>query len=342
MTEKDLLSRFESGWIHWCNNRQTLQMVENLLVKLIQLSSEPQYCVYHTKTSPREQRYLEYQLIHWLALRNTVYSELQRKVRLANEKLDLTAILQRIADYEEPQATESGKFRLKDEYYAYVNPYFHRYTLVETRQVLALLDTKLKHETVQDKKKEHKHLPCTLQWPTVAYSDNEGLELLGTAWMGILWTCLLHHVLVNDTKRFTQNTFTYCLRLITLAVDTLCCGKIKREDKLFGRIVKNLTTRFDFRLTNGFDNCQQAEVIKQREIRRLKQRLSDEHLHIQSEERLNALLNPDPSIQNNPEIYQILEGLGLLNIHHLERLNTLEEEEEEQHCFVFHRFCCQL
>ncbi|ETN98292.1 ubiquitin-protein ligase, partial [Reticulomyxa filosa] len=163
-----------------------------------------------------EKKWLEYELVHWLVLGKATYSELVNKLSMLDEEIDCKPVLERIAVFQAPQGLENAKYCLKDHYYIKFNPYFHKYTVEERQQALEMADQKL-NQIVSNGKDEG--LLSSLQWPTVEYSNSHTLGLLGTPWMGTIWTCLLHHVCVNDTKRFTQNTLVHCLRLIALVTE---------------------------------------------------------------------------------------------------------------------------
>ncbi|ETO14488.1 hypothetical protein RFI_22880 [Reticulomyxa filosa] len=63
-------------------------------------------------------------------------------------------------------------------------------------------------------------------------------------------------------------------------------GKLKKEDKTFDQCIRNLTTRFHFRLTDAFDHEQHNETIQRRNVQRLHNTL----------DRLKADANPKTRI----------------------------------------------
>ncbi|ETN99044.1 hypothetical protein RFI_38440 [Reticulomyxa filosa] len=278
-------------------------MVEELLMRLIQLVSEPKYrfcCISYMKNKANPNQHqdntdkdgegvcMDYVFMHWLALGPLSYNEVYQKVPDLAE-FDLKPMLQRIARYESPNQNQFGKYYLKREHFVRINPYFYKYTAEQRKKVLEIIQIQIAAAQGVDSDKKTEEL-FSVQWPSIEYSDSRRLELLGTSWMGILWTCILHHVFVNDTKRFTQHAFACCLRLIALAVEvvlynsliidfyfvclyTMSCAKIGQDTNTFDQLIKNLTTVFDFRLTNRFDYIPHKEAIQQREIQRLRQAL---------------------------------------------------------------------
>ncbi|ETO18397.1 hypothetical protein RFI_18868, partial [Reticulomyxa filosa] len=247
---------FESGWLHWCNTLQTLLLAEKLFIYLVQLIAEPKFraCrnvyvkgsksqsqqsqtqVESEMEQTRNKQWLEYEIVQWLALTKLTFSEMREKVSELGHVEDVAYqwVLKRVAHFEEPQGVQKARYRLRDDHYVFVDPYFHKYTTEDRQKVLSLL---------------------------------------GTSWMGVMWTCILHHTFVNDTTRWTPNLFTYCLRLIALAVEAMWSRKLKKGEKIFDQCIRNLTTRFHFRLTDAFDHEQHKEVIRSKRIQRLQDTL---------------------------------------------------------------------
>ncbi|ETO27865.1 hypothetical protein RFI_09267, partial [Reticulomyxa filosa] len=199
--EAELVDKFESGWMQWNSTDRTLLMVEELFSCLIQLVTEPTFRVWRSIQNDDNDKWIEYDLIHWLALDSSDYRELHKKLCASQQHIDDTAALKRVADYEPPQQTKGAKYYLKSELWPRVNPYFHKYKVDVRRKIINL--------------KRNKGLSLQL---TFEHCDANRIALLGTSWMAIMWTCILHHVFVNDIKRFTQSIFIQCLQLIDLAV----------------------------------------------------------------------------------------------------------------------------
>ncbi|ETO18288.1 hypothetical protein RFI_18989, partial [Reticulomyxa filosa] len=237
--EQELSDNFESGWMHWCNSAQTLRLSEELFLILIQFISEPKFRICHNTFSKyycqhnlvdEDARWLEYEIIHLLACQSFSISELcvlsGMPLEQEWEQMDFTHILQRVAIREPPQDATPTKFRLKDEYFALVNPYFLKYSQRDRQRVVSAILVAIQHcppsppslSDQTDSNAGHYKL-SRRQWPTVEYSDERRLALLGTSWMAVMWTCTLHHAFVNDTTRFTSSLFVRCLRLVALAVE---------------------------------------------------------------------------------------------------------------------------
>ncbi|ETO12910.1 hypothetical protein RFI_24464 [Reticulomyxa filosa] len=112
----------------------------------------------------------------------------------------------------------------------------------------------------------------------------------------------------------------------------LACGKVQKDTELFSRLVSNLTTRFDFRLTNRFDHCEHANKMKANAQKR--QKLARMRLETEQSENSDDL---DKEIRREIEILKSFltdaennEEEGLLTI--LAELidPNLDEEQNEE------------
>ncbi|ETO16310.1 hypothetical protein RFI_21042, partial [Reticulomyxa filosa] len=230
--ERALTDTFESGWMHWCNILHTLHLAEELLINLLQLIAEPKFRVCRdpfvpnasksrhapiqdesdTKQSEDEQ-WMEYELIHWLALAKLTFNEVHEKISLTGRTKDFKyhLLLQRVAHHEEAQGMNNASYRLKDEYYTFINPYFAKYTIQDRQKVLdnIQLVTRRLATKQMDGNKNNDTLPCSL-WPTVKYSDTHRLALLGTSWMAIMWlaSCIM------PLSMIPQDSLPICLLIV--------------------------------------------------------------------------------------------------------------------------------
>ncbi|ETO18524.1 hypothetical protein RFI_18741 [Reticulomyxa filosa] len=167
-TEPELVDKFESGWIHWCDADQTLNIVQDLLRTLICVISEPRHRVLHRKDSrynslsekvdcsssssqyvvqnSEDRKWLEHELIHWLALGKYTFSALHAKVD-PTEVIDWGDILDHVATCDTFEGTEAATYQLKRGLFMQVNPFFHRYTAENQHQVIKEVASVIKRLT---------------------------------------------------------------------------------------------------------------------------------------------------------------------------------------------------
>ena len=286
------MEKYDSGWIHWCENKRTIRVCEQYLSDLISIIQEPEIKVYPYEIQVR------YQLIQWLMLGSETRSGLAKKIQIRDEDYDFSDILKEIAILEAAHNMESAKYRLKPEFMAEFNPYFHKYSDEERSKAIESYTELEKARLKKDKKSfvsyllsflfclvwfglvlccvfyfmcaRNKKANCEKKykkkmmdidpdvmipnWPvkTMNYCTKESLSLLQSQSMGILWCCILYHVKINDKLRYSITLFQHCLRLLSLAAELLDSSEFKYDLKV--QYLLALCLLFLSRLTTFFWN----------------------------------------------------------------------------------------
>ncbi|GAA5974704.1 hypothetical protein JCM11641_007232 [Rhodosporidiobolus odoratus] len=132
-----LIDRFDL--VDWLNRRsipqefshpvygpeQVIAMTSELLALLLTLVTDPTWVVPLSSTAT-----LRRELIHYLALGPSVYSDLLRRLsdRFSDDP-NIDRLLAQVARFKPPSGSnDQGTYSLRDEFFAEVEPYFNRYT----------------------------------------------------------------------------------------------------------------------------------------------------------------------------------------------------------------------
>ena len=267
--KNEMNDELKHGWIHWCDHKRTLRMIENLLFIIITVTLSPlfRYVLHDKSQNTLTYDLLKYEIIQWLILNKMTFSEIKKKLNIDDDQdsPQLTHILKSIAIYEKPNKMESGKFSLKKECYNQVDPYFYKYNVeqrAKSNEILQKAIQKTRNNSNNNNNNDTKPNNNEFNFDVnhIKHTDKQRLKVYTTKWFGIILSCILHHKYVNDSHRYTTTMLDHALKIVGIMADMIKQNVYDNTDKK--KLINNLTKEFDFRLTNKYDFNEQSKDIK--------------------------------------------------------------------------------